>query len=142
MSDGKKRTIIEDGTRFDGSISSQCEILISGTVKGELLAPSLTVAPSGSMHGMVKVEQLVSQGEISGEISADSVELSGKVGDRTVIQAATLEVRLAQPNKGVQVTFGNCELRVGEKRAADSRPGVKTGEKQATPAELATDRSL
>jgi cytoskeletal protein CcmA (bactofilin family) len=116
MAGTKKQTVIEDGTEFDGSISSSCEIVLSGAVKGELLAPSLTVSPSGSMHGCAKVEQLISEGEISGEIDAEKVVLSGKVSDQTVINAETLEVKLSQPEQGIQVTFGNCELRVGDKQ--------------------------
>jgi cytoskeletal protein CcmA (bactofilin family) len=141
MSDARKQTIIEDGTQFDGSINSRCDVLIGGVVKGELLAPALTIGPSGSMHGMVKVEQLVSRGEISGEISADTVELSGRVGDHTVIQAHTLQVNLAQPDKGVQVTFGNCELRVGDKRAAKSGMAVAKQE-QKEPAVLETKSTI
>ena len=117
MSDNKKQTLIAEGTEFEGSINSSCDIMISGTVKGELLAPSLTVSKSGSMHGCAKVEQLTSEGEISGEIDAENVVLSGKVSDQTVIHAQTLEVRLSQPEKGIQVSFGNCELRVGDRNA-------------------------
>jgi len=117
-----KQTVIEDGTEFDGSLSSRCPISLSGTVKGELLAPVLNVTPSGSVHGCVRVERLVCRGEISGEIQAQSVELSGKVSDQTVITAETLEVRLSQPGEGVRVTFGNCELNVGGKRVQADRP--------------------
>ena len=138
MSADKKQTIIEDGTEFDGSISSRCDIQLSGAVKGELQAPALTVSPSGSMHGRVRVQQLVSHGEISGEIAADSVELSGKVGDHTVIRAETLEVRLSQPEEGVRVTFGNCELRVGDKKTAAAGPN----EEQPELAELETEPTL
>jgi cytoskeletal protein CcmA (bactofilin family) len=125
-------TIIESGTEFDGSIHSRCAITVSGALKGELLAPSLTVTASGSVHGQVKVERLVSQGEISGEIDAEAVELSGKVSDKTVITARALEVRLDQP-AGVRVTFGECELRVGGKaQAKAARPEkVEKAEKVA-----------
>jgi cytoskeletal protein CcmA (bactofilin family) len=115
MDSKDKKTIIEKGTEFDGAVSSTCGIMLSGKMKGELSAPSLTVTESGSVHGQVMVEQLKSQGEISGEIDADIVELSGKVNDDTVIRANTLEVKLDQPDGGLRVAFGNCSLRVGEK---------------------------
>ena len=117
-----KETVIEDGTEFDGSLTSRCPISLSGTVKGELLAPVLNVTPSGSVHGSVQVERLICRGEISGEIQAQTVELAGKVSDQTVITAETLEVRLSQPGEAVRVTFGNCELNVGGKRVATDRP--------------------
>ncbi len=110
-----KHTILEDGTEFDGSIRSKCPITVSGKLKGEVSAPSLTVTHSGSVHGQVKVSQLKSQGEIAGEIDAETVELSGRVSDQTTIRATTLEVMLNQTNGKLQVTFGNCELQVGEK---------------------------
>jgi cytoskeletal protein CcmA (bactofilin family) len=139
MSDAKKQTVIEEGTDFDGSINSRCAITLSGTMKGELLAPALTVTPSGTVNGRVKVEQLVSHGEVSGEIEAQSVELSGKVSDQTVINADTLEVRLSQPEEGIRVTFGNCELRVGDRPAnIDSKP--KKTEKE--PQKLETEPTL
>ena len=130
MSDGKKKkTIIEDGTEFDGSIRSDCDIQLSGTLKGELAAPALTVTDTGAMHGCAKVSELVSEGEVSGEIDAQSVMLSGKVSDQTVIRADTLEVKLTKPEEGIQVTFGNCELQVGDKQSRASR-SVKAREKE------------
>jgi len=116
MDSNDKRTIIEEGTEFDGAISSTCGITLSGKMKGELSAPSLTVTGTGAVHGQVMVEQLKSDGEVSGEIDADIVELSGKVNDDTVIRANTLQVKLDQPDGGLRVAFGNCTLRVGEKQ--------------------------
>ena len=131
----KKQTIIEDGTEFDGSVSSSCDIMLSGRLKGEVLAPALTVGPTGSVHGCVKVEQLVSEGEVSGEIDAQSVELSGKVNDRTVINADSLEVKLSK-SSGVQVTFGNCELRVGERKASETEEAEFAANADREPAKL------
>ena len=117
MADSSKQTVIENGTEFDGTMKSDCPISLSGKLKGQVAAPALTVTPSGSVHGKVKVSQLKAQGEVSGEIEAESVELSGRVSDQTVIRAKTLEVMLTQAQGGLQVTFGNCELQVGEKQA-------------------------
>ena len=140
MSADKKQTIIEEGTEFDGSITSRCEILLSGTLKGELLAPALTVSPTGSVHGCVKVDELISEGEVSGEIDAQRVELSGKVSDETVIQAESLHVRLAEPQEGVCVRFGNCELRVGVKSTRTDKQAKSDQQEQCK--ELETEPSL
>ena len=99
-----KMTIIESGTEFDGTIKSQCGITLSGTLKGQISAPSLTVTATGSVNGKVNVAQLKAQGSVSGEIEAEAVELSGRVSDQTVIRAKTLEVMLTQPSGGLQVT--------------------------------------
>lgn len=114
MSKESKQTVIESGTEFDGSIRSDCSIKLSGNVKGELRAPSLEVTPSGAVRGKVRVKQLNSQGEVEGDIQAESVELSGRVNDKTVIRAKNLEVKLSQTDKAVEVSFGNCELQVGD----------------------------
>ena len=115
MSSNPKQTIVEDGTEFDGSVKSKCPIMVSGKIKGEVSAPSLIITPTGSVHGQVRVSQLKSQGEIAGNIEAESVELSGRVNDQTTIRATSLEVMLNQPGSKLQVTFGNCELQVGDK---------------------------
>ena len=128
-----KQTILEDGTEFDGSIRSKCPITVSGKLKGEVSAPSLTVTKSGSVHGQVKVSQLKSQGEIAGEIDAESVELSGRVNDQTTIRAATLEVTLNQSSGKLQVTFGNCELQVGDRAAKPIADAAASDAKKEPP---------
>ena len=120
MSDTTKKTLIEDGTEIEGSINSVCDISLSGKVEGDLSAPALDVTESGSVAGRVEVKNLRSEGEISGDIRADSVELSGKVKDDTVIQAKTMEVKLDQPDSGLRVAFGNCQLKVGQKTGGGS----------------------
>jgi len=117
MSENTKQTIIENGTEVDGAIRSDCEITLSGRIKGQVTAPALTVTPSGSVQGQIKVSRLRAQGEIAGEIEAEAVVLSGRVNDQTVIRAKTLEVTLTQAQGGIQVTFGNCELQVGDAKA-------------------------
>jgi cytoskeletal protein CcmA (bactofilin family) len=115
MSEAAKDTVIEQGTDVDGTISSRGAIVVGGHLKGEVLAPQLTVLPSGSVSGQVKVERLSSQGEIAGRIEATIVELAGRIGDQTVITTDKLEVKLTEGDSRIQVTFGTCELRVGER---------------------------
>jgi cytoskeletal protein CcmA (bactofilin family) len=136
MADSPKQTIVEDGTEFDGSVRSKCPITVSGKLKGEVSAPSLTITASGSVHGQVKVTHLKSQGELAGEIDAENVELAGKVSDQTTIRATSLEVTLNQPGNKLQVTFGNCELQVGGDKAKANDPAkavVKPAEPVAAP---------
>ncbi|MGZ3418919.1 MAG: bactofilin family protein [Polyangiales bacterium] len=113
MSEGKK-TLIEEGTQFKGSLSSTCGIVVRGAIHGDVSAPSLTVSPTGAVHGTVKVGELRSEGEIAGELDADVVLLSGTVKDQTVIRAKSLEVKLSPPTGKMQITFGECALEVGE----------------------------
>jgi cytoskeletal protein CcmA (bactofilin family) len=128
MSNGRK-TLVEEGTQFKGSLSSDCPIEVKGKIEGDLQAPALAVSTSGAVHGRVRVGQIQSQGELAGEFDADVVQLSGTVKDNTVIRAKSLEVKLAPANGKMQVIFGECELEVGSEQAAK-----ETGEKKSSEA--------
>lgn len=127
-----KQTVLEEGTEVEGSIRSQCPITVSGTLKGDIAAPSLTITLSGSVHGQVKVSNLKSEGNIAGEIDAESVELAGHVSDQTTIRASSLQVKLSQNGSSgkLQVTFGNCDLHVGDPTAKSSAALLKVAPKK------------
>ena len=109
-----KQTLIEDDTEFKGVLSSKCPIVVKGSIEGEIAGPSLQVSATGSVSGQVKVGELRSEGVIAGQFDADVVQLAGTVKNDTVIRARTLEVRLQPANGRMQVTFGECELAVGD----------------------------
>jgi cytoskeletal protein CcmA (bactofilin family) len=111
---GVKTTLIEDDTEFKGTLSSKCPITVKGAVDGEIIGPSLHVSASGSVSGKVKVGELRSEGALAGEVDADAVHLAGTVKNDTIIRARSLEVRLVPPSGRLQVTFGQCELAVGD----------------------------
>lgn len=115
-----KVTVVEEGTEFKGTLSSTCPVDVRGRVEGELSTPALTVSASGAVHGRAKVGAVRSEGEISGEFEADSVELAGRVRDNTVIRARSLEVKLERA-RGLQVMFGECELSVGDEPTEHDR---------------------
>lgn len=126
----EKRTLVEEGTTFKGSLSSTCPIFVKGGVEGDIQAPSLTVATSGTVSGKVKAGELKSDGAIAGEFDVEKVQLSGSVKDNTVIKARSLEVKLTATNSKMQVVFGECELEVGEQpsreKAADKQENGKS----------------
>jgi cytoskeletal protein CcmA (bactofilin family) len=133
VSDPKSRkTLVEEGTQFKGSLSSDCPIEVKGRIEGDLNAPALSVSPSGAVHGRIKVGEIRSQGELAGEFDADVVQLSGVVRDSTIIRARSLEVKLAPPTGKMQVIFGECELEVGSDQA---EKGTTTRGQSARPAE-------
>jgi cytoskeletal protein CcmA (bactofilin family) len=111
---GDKQTLVEEGTQFKGSLSSNCPVVVRGRIEGDVQAPSLTVSTSGAVHGKVKVDELRSKGEIAGEFDAEIVQLSGSVKDNTIIRAKSLEVKLSPTTGKLQVVFGECTLDVGE----------------------------
>ncbi|MEO8798797.1 MAG: polymer-forming cytoskeletal protein [Polyangiaceae bacterium] len=122
---GGKQTLVEEGTKFKGSLTSSCPIVVRGRIEGDVEAPSLNVSGSGAVHGKVKVGEMRSQGELSGEFDADIVQLSGTVKDNTVIRAKSLEVKLTPPNGKMQVIFGEVQLDVGELAAAKEAEAKK-----------------
>ena len=130
MSENSNHTTIAKGTRFDDAIKSDCEVTLAGKLEGEISAPGLTVEPSGSVSGRVEVTQLKSEGEISGQIIAETVNLAGRVGNNTVILASTLEVKISQPDEGLQVSFGDCELQVGQKAARSGEALDEQGQRK------------
>jgi len=128
MSDPKsttndRKTLVEEGTQFKGSLSSNCPIEVRGRIEGDVTAPALSVAVGGAVHGKVKVGEIRSQGELAGEFDADIVQLSGTIKDNTVIRAKSLEVKLSSPTSKMQVIFGECELEVGgQQPSAQAQP--------------------
>jgi cytoskeletal protein CcmA (bactofilin family) len=126
MSKQAKHTVVDEGTAFEGSVNSDCPITLGGTLNGQIEAPALHVTASGSIKGRIRVGELRSEGEVSGEIEASSVELSGRICDQTVIRAKSLEVRLSEGDDGVAASFGNCELEIGDLPASKSKRLVET----------------
>lgn len=116
-----RHTVVEEGTEFKGTLSSSCPIDVRGRIEGDLSTPALTVSASGAVHGKAKVGAVHSEGELSGEFDAESVELAGTVRDNTVIRARTLEVKLAASRGKLQVIFGECELSVGDEPTEHDR---------------------
>jgi cytoskeletal protein CcmA (bactofilin family) len=117
-----KRTLIEEGTAITGNLASSCPIVVMGRIEGEISGPSMEVAESGVVAGRVKVTALRSRGEVAGELEAETIQLSGRVRDETVIRAKSLQVN------GTPVKFGECELCIGDEpdkqRAIDEATGV------------------
>jgi cytoskeletal protein CcmA (bactofilin family) len=109
-----RQTLVEEGTTFKGVMTSSCPIVVRGAVEGEVAGPSLHVSASGTVAGRVNVEALHSEGVLSGEFDADTVQLSGQVKDATVIRARSIEVKLAPEQGKMQLVFGEVALEVGD----------------------------
>jgi cytoskeletal protein CcmA (bactofilin family) len=84
------RSLIGEGTRFDGALSFNDGMRIDGEVKGDVLAVGdgptlLVISEKARVHGRVKAAHVIINGEVLGPVEAsDLLELQPKahvVGD-------------------------------------------------------------
>ncbi|HEY5921498.1 MAG TPA: polymer-forming cytoskeletal protein [Kofleriaceae bacterium] len=125
-----KHTLIEEGTEFRGSLSSNCPIVVVGKIEGDVTGPMIHIAASGVVAGKVNVKQLRSEGELAGEVEAEVVQIAGTVRDKTRIRAKSLEVTL-KTTKGMEVVFGECELAIGDEPDKQAAIAAATAGPQA-----------
>jgi cytoskeletal protein CcmA (bactofilin family) len=114
MSKAPKQTLVEEGTEFKGTMKSSCPVVVNGTIDGEVDAPEITITRSGAVLGTVKAKKVRSLGTLSGNVDAGDVFLAGSVRSNTVIKAKSLEVKLGSEKGQLEVTFGECNLEVGD----------------------------
>ncbi|HMI91863.1 MAG TPA: polymer-forming cytoskeletal protein, partial [Polyangiales bacterium] len=122
----QKQTTVEEGTEFKGTLSSTCPVVVRGVLDGDIKAPSLSIASTGTVVGNVRAQRIQSEGVLAGNVDADEVSLSGSVRSNTVIRARTLEVKLERDKGKLEVTFGECILEVGDE------PGIKASKEPAS----------
>jgi cytoskeletal protein CcmA (bactofilin family) len=122
-----KHTLIEQGTEFKGTMKSSCPVVVNGRLEGELSAPELDITATGVVLGKIKAERLSSRGNLSGNIDAGDLFLSGSVGNKTTIKAKNLEVRLSPDQGRMELTIGECSLEVGDEPSKERRvePSLK-----------------
>jgi cytoskeletal protein CcmA (bactofilin family) len=92
----EKRTLVEEGTRFKGSLTSTCAILVQGSIEGDVEGPSVTVSATGAVSGKITAGALKSDGQLAGAIE-----------NNTVVKAAAIDLKITVPNGKLQLTFGS-----------------------------------
>ncbi|MEL6323711.1 MAG: polymer-forming cytoskeletal protein [Pseudomonadota bacterium] len=68
-------SIISSDMVIKGSVNSRGEMQIDGTIEGDVAASSLTIGQSGSIKGEVMAETVTVRGKIVGSIRSRKVEL-------------------------------------------------------------------
>lgn len=106
-----QQTLVEDGTKIKGSLSSTVPVLVHGTVEGDLESPAVTVSATGSVSGMVVTSALQSVGKIAGDFDVDKATVAGAVAVKTVIRASDMDFKLEtkEPNKKLELRFGTAK---------------------------------
>jgi cytoskeletal protein CcmA (bactofilin family) len=129
----EKRTLVEEGTEFQGTLSSRCPIDVMGRVKGDVTGPSIHISSTGVLDGTVKVSELHSEGELAGVVDADRVQLSGRVRDNTVIRASAIEVKLDRNDGKMEMVFGDCQLEIGAQPDKEAAIAAALGGNRVAP---------
>jgi cytoskeletal protein CcmA (bactofilin family) len=128
----KPKTIVEQDTSMKGALASKCPVVVRGKIEGEVTAPSVSVSASGTVHGVVKAEEIESEGELSGEFEAELVRLSGVVKDKSVVRARYLEMKVASPDGKLEVVLGECTFEVGD--MPDKQAAIRAALEREAPA--------
>jgi len=102
------QTLVEDGTKVKGSLSSTVPVLVHGTVEGDVDSPAVTVSGTGSVSGVVMTKTLSSVGKIAGDFDVDKATVAGAVAVKTVIRASEMEFKrdVKEPGKKIELRFG------------------------------------
>jgi cytoskeletal protein CcmA (bactofilin family) len=101
-------TLVEDGTKIKGSLSSTVPVLVHGIIEGDLESPAVTVSATGSVSGMVLTKALSSVGKIAGEFDVDRATVAASVAVKTVVRAQEMDFKLDAKDAGKKI-----ELRFG-----------------------------
>jgi cytoskeletal protein CcmA (bactofilin family) len=102
----RKQTLVEEGTRFKGSMSSTCPIVVQGSIEGDVDGPAVTVSATGVVSGKTSTSVLKSEGTIAGTFEVDTAEIAGTVAKDTVLRASTLDLKLTVGTGKIQLAFG------------------------------------
>ncbi|MFN3835287.1 MAG: polymer-forming cytoskeletal protein [Glycocaulis sp.] len=92
MKSNKAPSILSADLTIVGSISSEGEVQLDGTVEGDVRAGSLTIGEEASVKGEVVAESVVVRGRIEGSLRARQVQLASTARIEGDIVHATLAV--------------------------------------------------
>ena len=101
-------TLVEDGTKIKGSLSSSVPVIVHGNVEGDVDSPAVTVSATGAISGMVVTNTLQSVGKIAGDFDVEQATVAGVVAVGTVVRATGMDLKLEakDPTKKIELRFG------------------------------------
>jgi cytoskeletal protein CcmA (bactofilin family) len=99
------RTIVDEGTRFKGTLSSTSPILVQGTVEGDVSGPAISVSATGTVSGKVVAGSVKSAGTLAGSYDVDAAQIAGKVAPDTVVRASSVHIKLAAAEGRLELRF-------------------------------------
>ena len=69
----KHNLMIGEGVTINGDIKSDNEVLIKGSVEGNIECNSITIESSGNIKGKIKAENMTVKGKVEGEININNL---------------------------------------------------------------------
>jgi cytoskeletal protein CcmA (bactofilin family) len=70
------RSHIAQGMTISGDIEGDIDLLLDGTLEGNLRCRSVTIGKSGKVHGRIVAQEAVVDGAVEGDIDAKTVRLN------------------------------------------------------------------
>lgn len=96
-------TTISQGTEINGNMHLQCDILVDGKIKGDIISDAVvTIGNHGEVDGKIIALNILNYGIFKGQLEADFVELldnSVTVGDVISDRFKTAETAIFEGNK-------------------------------------------
>ncbi|MDA0764907.1 MAG: polymer-forming cytoskeletal protein [Proteobacteria bacterium] len=101
------KSIISSDMKIKGKISAEGELLLLGSVTGDIKCYSLSVDETGTLKGNVEAEIVTVSGTCEGQVTADvvSVKSSGKIKGEifyeniSIEEGAIVEAQLGKKKK-------------------------------------------
>lgn len=115
--DGKsgKVSVICEGLNITGDITGDVELLIDGTLEGNIHCRAVTIGESGHVAGRIDVQELIIQGRVDGNVKAKLVRLR-----QTAVMLGDVEHEILEVQAGAK-TEGRYVRTDGERGAAPAR---------------------
>ena len=87
------KSIISSDMKIKGKISAEGELILLGSVIGDIKCHGLSVGDSGTLKGNIEAEVVTISGKCDGQMSADivSVKATGKISGEIFYQNISIE---------------------------------------------------
>ena len=73
VNNSKHNLMIGEGVTINGNIKSDNEVIIQGSVEGDIQCKSITINNSGNLKGKIKAENMTVEGKVEGEININNL---------------------------------------------------------------------
>ena len=131
-----KPSVISDGLRITGNLASGGELLIEGSITGDIHVRGLTIGTSGRVEGKIVAEEITVSGAVDGQISARMVTIG-----RTARVTGDVLHDVLSIESGAEFQ-GRCLRRpANELEAPKTAAQMAKGQKPAQPAQQLAQQS-